>query len=636
MEVGYGGSWLSWDGGRMYPWDKDLRPVTRTDLAAVQNQISVFRMYLESMLKMQLLPMNEALVQWLDYVWTTAAAAATAGGDASATYLHVMAFVHGDFSRLGLLRLPSRIRPLHDRFVTWSSLSKLLWSARSGAAPGSATTAAAAATFYSDPKGHVIYSVFPASQSMQNQHFSPFFSPRNILSPSEFKILMGAVREAKAAVRGLCLCGSLLCDSDRIQILRDHLHQHTTLVMLCLHDLFLSADLMQQLTQAVRDGFSLSEEQRLTSSSNSSSNLHADLAHFDFRRSVPPQGPGTAAFLKLLQDLVLGRLSSMKSLYFSFSQDWVAASGETVLAPSSSNDTAAAASGSGSIPPDVLEGMAALLLDPIPRARKLQSLALSDCFLGESTVLLPALCRMISHEHLAISHLDISFNQVGEGGADSLAAALKFSSGLRSLFLAGNALGPAGCRRVLEALLASPQLEQLDMSMNRALDVGTLSLAQFLLKHKGLRGIAWNFNEPGIEASALVGDVLARCCNRLTEFSFAGNCGQDRLLQKLCAALEADDCAVQFIDVRFNGMGAPERARDLLEVLDVNESLRHISLEDGNQLPKDMVAKIKAKLRGGGSSSSSGMAASSSRGARAGGRGSGGRSHPVTSVVVTN
>ena len=76
--------------------------------------------------------------------------------------------------------------------------------------------------------------------------------------------------------------------------------------------------------------------------------------------------------------------------------------------------------------------------------------------------------------------MDLSLNNVGPAGAESLATALKTNKTLTNLYLSQNDLGPAGAESLATALKTNTTLTNLDLSRNNVGPAGAASLATAL------------------------------------------------------------------------------------------------------------------------------------------------------------
>jgi Ran GTPase-activating protein (RanGAP) involved in mRNA processing and transport len=73
---------------------------------------------------------------------------------------------------------------------------------------------------------------------------------------------------------------------------------------------------------------------------------------------------------------------------------------------------------------------------------------------------------------VALAHLDLGFNQIGSGGAESLARVLAQCTALAHLDLWNNDIGPDGAESLAGVLAQCTALAHLNLSLNGIKDVG--------------------------------------------------------------------------------------------------------------------------------------------------------------------
>ncbi|CAE7206463.1 PUMP2 [Symbiodinium necroappetens] len=152
------------------------------------------------------------------------------------------------------------------------------------------------------------------------------------------------------------------------------------------------------------------------------------------------------------------------------------------------------------------QGIMAFLLEFLPPL-PLTSLRLRNCNLKSSEIL--DLCRALQMAPMlnSLSDLDLSQNAMFEEGAGALAQLLPVS-GLRSLALSGNGLGPVGLAALANAF--PPSLKHLDLSLN---GLGTVGLA--VLQQSNLRLESLNVRGNWLGASDT--EVLPRLLRSMSD-----------------------------------------------------------------------------------------------------------------------
>mmetsp|Transcript_790 Transcript_790/g.2176 ORF Transcript_790/g.2176 Transcript_790/m.2176 type:complete len:414 (+) Transcript_790:38-1279(+) len=126
----------------------------------------------------------------------------------------------------------------------------------------------------------------------------------------------------------------------------------------------------------------------------------------------------------------------------------------------------------------------------------------SKVFYGVS----PFLCR-----------LDVSYNLLGDVGAQQLAAAMlgPRAQSLRSLQLRSNAIGPVGCQSICDALRSTSSLRRFDISMNPLGKEGGLMLVELLQRSPELLELMMGDIEADIDVLVSLAAVLRRYPSQL-------------------------------------------------------------------------------------------------------------------------
>ncbi|MBX9702595.1 MAG: leucine-rich repeat domain-containing protein [Silvanigrellaceae bacterium] len=108
-----------------------------------------------------------------------------------------------------------------------------------------------------------------------------------------------------------------------------------------------------------------------------------------------------------------------------------------------------------------------------------------------------------------LTHLDLSINQIGDAGAQALAAAIANRTNLTHLDLYQNQIGDAGAQALADALANHTNLTRLDLSKNQIGDAGAQALADALANHTKLTHLNLNFNPIGDAGAQALADSLA-------------------------------------------------------------------------------------------------------------------------------
>ena len=104
--------------------------------------------------------------------------------------------------------------------------------------------------------------------------------------------------------------------------------------------------------------------------------------------------------------------------------------------------------------------------------------------------------------------LDLSFNNIGDNGAEQIADALKENHHLKGLNLWGNNIGADGAKQITDALKVNNILKTLDLSYNNIGDDGANQIADALKGNHSLDSLMLNSNNIGNYGAKKLADAL--------------------------------------------------------------------------------------------------------------------------------
>ncbi|XP_012927076.1 protein NLRC5 [Heterocephalus glaber] len=147
-----------------------------------------------------------------------------------------------------------------------------------------------------------------------------------------------------------------------------------------------------------------------------------------------------------------------------------------------------------------------ILMGALEGKYRLKTLHLSHLPLGGPT--LATLTRELSHMSL-LQHLCLSHDQIGDTGAQNLAAILLGLPGLRKIDLSANGISLAGGLQLAKSLTLCRHLEEVRLGCNALGDPTALTLAQGLPQH--LRVLHLQSSRLGPEGALSLGRALDGC-----------------------------------------------------------------------------------------------------------------------------
>ncbi|KAL0485183.1 Lrrc34 [Acrasis kona] len=118
------------------------------------------------------------------------------------------------------------------------------------------------------------------------------------------------------------------------------------------------------------------------------------------------------------------------------------------------------------------------------------------------------LCEVLEKD-FQMTSLDLSYNNIGNHGAEAVSRMLKVNKALRHLSLRSNNITDQGAKSIANALTENRSLLSLDLSENAIEDKGGLVIAQSLQENTNLRVL--NINSTELKTSSIVAlAVVAR------------------------------------------------------------------------------------------------------------------------------
>ena len=140
------------------------------------------------------------------------------------------------------------------------------------------------------------------------------------------------------------------------------------------------------------------------------------------------------------------------------------------------------------------------------------------------------------HSMKSLQNLDVSFNHIGDEGAKTLARVLSTNVSLATLTLSDNDIGPDGAAALAEALHKNMCLQELNVSGNNIGDEGAKGLARALCSNESLRTLNIYHSSVSIVGASALAEVL-RCNKALNMLSVSkrqlGDEGVN-VLQEMC------------------------------------------------------------------------------------------------------
>ena len=140
-------------------------------------------------------------------------------------------------------------------------------------------------------------------------------------------------------------------------------------------------------------------------------------------------------------------------------------------------------------------------------------LSMFESRLGDADVaaLCTAICDAQAEQPTRISKLDLSYNEMGDAGADAVGRLLREVPSLSWLSLAGNSIGVGGARTLADTLGGdgySGSLRHFNINGNPVHNEGGMHLARMLLSNRTLQVVDFGSTQLGTEAIIALATVL--------------------------------------------------------------------------------------------------------------------------------
>lgn len=176
--------------------------------------------------------------------------------------------------------------------------------------------------------------------------------------------------------------------------------------------------------------------------------------------------------------------------------------------------------------------------------------------------------------------LDLSHEQIGDGGAQALAIALKKNTTLLEMYLSSNEIGVAGAQALANALEHNANLQRLDLSYNYSVgNAGAKALAKSLDNNATLKLLDLHQTGIGVEGAQALGISLESNAT-LQCLILSCNAIEDEGAQAFAKALERNT-ALQHIELYHNEI-CDKGAQALAKALERNTILQRIYLNQNH------------------------------------------------------
>ena len=181
--------------------------------------------------------------------------------------------------------------------------------------------------------------------------------------------------------------------------------------------------------------------------------------------------------------------------------------------------------------------------------------------------MLERLLQRIRANDPTLTTIDLSWNHIGEAGAQALAEALKINTSVTTIALYQNNIGDAGAQALAEALKTNTSVKEIDLKGNNIGEAGAQALAEALKINTSVTTIALYQNNIGDAGEQAVQQIMAYTSRNELE----------QLLQRI----RANDPTLTTINLSYKDIGAAG-AQALAEALKTNTSVTTINLHYNN------------------------------------------------------
>jgi len=175
-------------------------------------------------------------------------------------------------------------------------------------------------------------------------------------------------------------------------------------------------------------------------------------------------------------------------------------------------------------------------------------------------------CRILGtalESYSYLHNLNLSFTSIGDEGVSSLAPIIK-SPKFKTLVLRGVELTARGCENLAHAMVSSLSLELLNISFNKVGDVGANAVAKAVYSMKSIRHL--KMESCGIDRAGGMALAAASAHSRsLTHLHLAFNNIDEASAQAFAKMLSFKTCVLQLLDLGNNKLG-----KDVATLLAVN------------------------------------------------------------------
>ena len=184
-------------------------------------------------------------------------------------------------------------------------------------------------------------------------------------------------------------------------------------------------------------------------------------------------------------------------------------------------------------------------------------------------------------------------NEIGAGGAQALAHALKTNTGLQMLDIGTNDIGLVGAKAIAEMLTVNNALTELGLRANNIGEEGAIEIGEALKKNSALQTIDLGGNHLECDGAIAIAEAL-KINNDLTGLGLDSNAIGGEGATELADALKVNT-ALHELGLDSNAIGG-EGASALAGALKVNEVLAELNLYSnsiGNAGAKKIAAALK-------------------------------------------